>query len=301
MRKWLIFILLLGLIVFPAKAGAQNEIKFKSLNVELWSEFDQPSMLVISEFILSQDMQLPVTVTMRVPKAGNLVAVAVEQDGSLFNANFEGPEEQGNWQIIKINVDSYNPYRIEYYQPLTRDGKIRKFEYQWFGEHAVQELGINLLIPSDSTDIVTSPLLPNTSISSDEAYIIGSITKSGLTAGQSYKFNLEYTRESDALPNSGQSTPSVQPSEPIGPDTTGRVSIDRMPYVIGGVGVVLIVIALFFYWRSTQSSVSTPRRRKRQNNEEAAEGQAYCHECGARAHEGDRFCRTCGSRLRTSS
>ena len=300
MRKWLVLILLLGLMMFPSKAGAQNDIKFKSLNVELWSEFDQPSMLVINEFVVSQDTQLPVTVTMRFPKAGNLVAVAIDQ-GTLFNANFEGPEEQGNWQVIKINVQSYDPYRIEYYQPLTRDGKIRKFEYQWFGEYAVQNLGINLLIPSDSTDIITSPLLPNTSISTDEAYIIGALTKSGLTGGQSYKFNLEYARESDEIPNAGQSTTTVQPSEPIGPDTTGRVSIDRMPYVIGGVGVVLIVIALFFYWRSTQSSVSTPRRRKRQSNEASPEGQAYCHECGARAHEGDRFCRTCGSRLRTSS
>ena len=300
MRKWLVLILLLGLMIFPSKAGAQNNIKFKSLNVELWSEFDQPSMLVINEFVVSQDTQLPVTVTMRFPKAGNLVAVAINQ-GTLFNANFEGPEEQGNWQVIKINVQSYDPYRIEYYQPLTRDGKTRKFEYQWFGEYAVQDLGINLLIPSDSTDIITSPLLPNTSISTDEAYIIGAITKSGLTAGQSYKFNLEYARESDEIPNAGQSTTTVQPSEPIGPDTTGRVSIDRMPYVIGGVGVVLIVIALFFYWRSTQSGVSTPRRRRRQTNEEAVDGQAYCHECGARAHEGDRFCRTCGSRLRINS
>jgi uncharacterized membrane protein YvbJ len=134
----------------------------------------------------------------------------------------------------------------------------------------------------------------------DGTYFFGSVTKSGLNAGQSYDFKLEYTRESDEVTNPEQAT-SVQPSEPIGPDTSGRISIDKMPYVIGGVGVILIVIALFFYWRSTQSSESTPRRRRRQRSEETVEGQAYCHECGARAREGDRFCRTCGSRLRTNS
>lgn len=300
MRKWLVFILLLGMMLFPANAGAQSTIKLKSLNVELWSEFDQPSMLVINEFMVAPDTQLPVTVTMRFPKVGNLVAVAVDQNGKLFNANFEGPGEQANWQTLKIDVQSYDPYRIEYYQPLTRDGKIRKFEYQWFGEYAVQDLTINLLVPSDSTEVITSPLLSSTVTDGD--FITGSVTKSGLIDGESYKFNLEYVRESDEILNAGQSTTTVQASEPIGPDTAGRVSIDSMPYVIGGVGVVLIVIALFFYWRSTQSSSSlTSRKRKRQNSEEVVEGQAYCHECGARAHEGDRFCRTCGSRLRTGS
>lgn len=296
MRKWLGFILLLGLLMFPATAGAQNTINLESVTVELWSEFDQPSMLVINEFVLAQDVPLPATVAMRFPKEGNLVAVAVNQSGDLFNADFEGAEEQGDWQTIKINVQTYDPYRIEYYQPLTRDGKKREFEYRWFGEYAVKELRVNILIPSDSTDVITSPILSSTGNSSDGAYILGSATKSGLQAGQSYDFRLEYARESDLVTNSGD---SVQPSAPIDSDTPGRIAIDRLPYVIGGVGVVLIVIALFFYWRSTQSSVATPRRRKRQAGGESTERQAYCHECGARAQEGDRFCRTCGSRLRT--
>ncbi len=298
MRKWLVFILLLGLMMFPAQAGAQNEIKFETLAVGLWSEYDQSSMLVINEFVLSRDTPVPAVVTMRFPKGGNLMAVAVSENGGLFNANFEGPTEQGNWQTIRINVESYDPYRVEYYQQLTRDGNKREFEYQWSGEYAVKDLTVNLLIPPDSGNVVSSPLLPNL-VNSPDGGITGSASKSGLTAGQSFNFKLEYTRESDAVMNPGDAN-SVQPSEPIGPETTGRVSIDNMPYVIGGVGVVLIVIALFFYWRSTQAGTAAPRRRRRPQSGES-EGQAYCHECGARAQASDRFCRTCGSRLRTGS
>ncbi len=297
MRKWLVFILLLGLLLFPTGAEAQSSIKFETLNVELWSEYDQPSVLVISEFTLSKDTPVPATVTFRFPKDGNLIAVAVNQSGKLFTINFDGPTEQSNWETIKINVDSYDPYRVEYYQSYSKDGKKRTFNYQWFGDYAVNNLRVGILVPSDSTDVITSPILSNTT--TNGGFFTGSATKSGLSAGQSYDFNLEYSRDSDAINNSGNS-PVVQPSQPIDSNTEGRVSIDKLPYVIGGVGVVLIGIALFFYWRSTQTAtVSTPRRRKRQGNDTAAEGQAYCHECGARAHEGDRFCRTCGSRLRT--
>ena len=299
MRRWLVLILLAGLMIFPSRAGAQNAITFETLDVELWSEYDQPSVLVISEFVVAKDTPLPAVVTFHFPKGANLMAVAVDQNGSLFNANFEGPDTQSNWATIKINVQTYDPYRIEYYQQISRDGTKRSFTYQWFGEYAVKTLNLGLLVPGDSTEVSTDPLMSSTS--AEGGFIHGVSSKSDLTAGQSYVFKVDYSRDTDAVVNTGDSS-SVQPSQPLGESTEGRASIDKLPYVIGGVGVILIAIALFFYWRSTQTEKeSTPRRRKHQPSEASEEGQAYCHECGTRAHQGDRFCRTCGSRLRTNS
>lgn len=300
MRKWLVFVLLLGLLLFPSAADAQGGTKLDSLNIELLSEFDQPSMLVINQFVVSQDTALPVEVTLRFPKEGNLVAVAVETSGGLFNKNFDGPQEQGNWQQIKINVDSYDPHRIEYYQPLTRAGNERQFKYQWFGDYYVKEFQIALLVPADSTKLITSPVLENTATSADGSAVSGTVTKNDLRMGNSFQFELEYQRTSDTLiqSNLGQVDP-VEPSAPVDENTPGRVSITNLPWIIGGFGLALIVIALFSYWRSTHTSEEkTPRRRRRQSEGEEGDVQAYCHECGARAHPGDRFCRTCGSRLK---
>ena len=78
MHKWLVFGLLFGLMVFPSTVGAQGGTKLDALNIELWSEYDKPSMLVINQFVVSQDTSLPASVTLRFPKDGNLIAVAVE-------------------------------------------------------------------------------------------------------------------------------------------------------------------------------------------------------------------------------
>jgi hypothetical protein len=286
--------------MFPSSVGAEGGTKLDSLNIELWSEYDQPTMLVINEFVVSQETPLPTSVTLRFPKDGNLVHVAVENsDGKLYNKGFAPPAQQGIWQTVTINVESYQPHRIEYYQPLTRQGNQREFKYQWFGDYYVKQFNVMILIPADSTELVTSPVLQSTSTSKDGLLTTGTVTKSEMKVMNSFQFDLQYQRTSNTLSAPDEAN-EVQPSEPVGENTAGRVSITNLPWIIGGFGLALIVIALFSYWRSTQSSEEKPqRRRRRQTETESTEAeQAYCHECGTRAHAGDRFCRTCGSRLR---
>jgi hypothetical protein len=298
MRKWLVFFLLTGILsVFATPAGAQGSIQLKNIDVSLWSEHDQPSMLVIHEFTLDPGTPLPAKVTVRFPKDANLTAVAYV-DGGLITKDYDKLETEGNWQAITINVESYVPHRIEYYQPLTREGNQRSFSYQWFGDYPVGEFSVNTEIPADSTNIVTEPPLTSTGTSQDGKALLGNLTLNDLKMGQAATFKISYERESESVSYPSNSA-NIQPSEPIGPSTEGRVSIDNLPWIIGGIGLALIGLALFFYWRSTQVTEQKPRRRHRAgSNDEAGGEQAHCHECGARAHAGDRFCRTCGSKLR---
>jgi hypothetical protein len=294
-------------MILPSGVGAQGETKLDSININLWSEFDQPSMLVIYEFTVSQDTPLPAEVILRFPKDSNLFAVAEAKDGKWINKAPVAPPAEGegwqtSWQTITIRAESYQPHRMEYYQPLKLDGNNRQFKFHWFGDYYVKAFTVNFLVPGDSTELVTSPSAEDTKISEDGSLISGSVTKNDLKIMNSFKFELSYQRTSTALINPlDESTTQVEPVAPIGEDTPGRVSITNLPWIIGGFGLALIGIALFTYWRSTQAqpNENQPRRRHRQKvGEPSEEGQAYCHECGARALAGDRFCRTCGSRLR---
>jgi len=304
MRKWPIFALLLGLIIFYSTADAQSGTKLKNINIELWSEYDQPSMLVIQEFVVAESTTLPAEVTLRFPKNANLIGVAFNNAGELLNADFEGPKEHGDWQIVILKVRSYDAYRIEYYQPITRDQNKRKFSFQWFGDYSVQEFNLIALVPLDSADIITSPILSKASTTSNGLLLAASAGPTKLKMGQSYDFHIEYTRESEAVTNPTEAA-NVQPVAPVGSDTPGRVSINKLPWIISGfgLGLIAVIFLLFSYWRSMQSSSSSngSRKHRRHRDEEAGSSQIYCHECGSRAHTGDRFCRTCGNKLRTES
>lgn len=298
MRKWLGVILLLLVLMLPTRAGAQSGVKLKSINIELWPEYDQPSMLVIHEFAVDESVTLPVDVMVRFPENANLTAVATVADGTMVNIDYKGPEIQGGWQIVTLNIQTYAPYRIEYYQPLTRDGNKRQFAFRWFGDYPVDLFNVAVQYPADSTNVITDPAFASTNPTTDALNIIGITSPGNLRMGQSYEFKIEYQRESESV-TKPQNSANVQPSEPVGANTEGRVSIDNLPYIIGGFGLALIGLALFFYWRSTQTPEKKSRQRRRSGSEPAEDEQAaYCHECGTRTNKGDRFCRTCGSRIR---
>ncbi|HXF85624.1 MAG TPA: zinc ribbon domain-containing protein [Anaerolineales bacterium] len=292
MRRWLISFLALFL-VFPAMVHAQGNITLESVKVRLWSEYDQPSMLVIYDFKVAEGTTLPTTLDLRIPNEGNLIAVAYEEGGELFNADFSGPVEDGNWQRVTLFIKSQTTYHLEYYQPLGRDGKKRLFTYQWGGEYAVQDFSIEIQVPEDSTGVQTIPAIP---FVREESFLSGGAKLSDLEAGETYQVRLQYTRSSEATviqPPSAQ----IEPSEPIDTDTEGRVTLDKLPYILGGIGALLIIAALYYSWRVNSFHLPRPRQRHRPRAQESA--QVYCHECGARAQPGDRFCRSCGSRLRT--
>lgn len=298
-RTAVFLVLLMIALILPTGAQAQGGVKLDILSVELWSEFDQPSMLVINEFVVSPEIPLPVEIKWRFPKDGNLVAVAYESEGLLLNSPFESSAEQGNWQTITLKVDTYNTYHIEYYQSLAREGNRRSFNYHWFGDYSVGELRLSLSLPADSANIETTPAIDGLSPVPERNQLLGSDTLTDLKMGRSYQFDLAYERESDELTDPGQVN-QVGPSEPLSPETDGRVSVDNLPWIIGGVGIALIGFGMFFYWRSTRADSGTSKRarKRRQQVQEDSSQPQYCHECGTRANPGDRFCRTCGSRLR---
>jgi hypothetical protein len=117
---------------------------------------------------------------------------------------------------------------------------------------------------------------------------------SNLEAGEQLPIRVSYTKTSDRL------TVSDQPLETgeVDENTQGRVSLNNyLPYILGGLGILLILGGGLYFWQTGKGRPS-PRKRHRSRDEESDGEDVYCHQCGNRAQAGDRFCRVCGTRLR---
>jgi hypothetical protein len=291
--RWLLLTFLFVLLIIPVSANAQGQVSLKSLSVQLWPEYDQPSVLVIYDFTLDEGISLPANVTLRIPADANLIAVAYAPSGSnLLNAPFEEPYIEGDWQVVTITVDTVATYHIEYYAPLVFDGSERMYEYIWPGDHAVDSFNLTVKVPVDTTEISTDPPMTE-STSEDGSQVNLNWETSDLAANEQLPIEFVYTKTSDRLSMSGP----LQP-DPVDENTDGRVSLSNyLPYIMGGLGVLLIAGGGFYFWQSGRGKADSRKRHRSRARDDAGE-EVYCHQCGKRAQASDRFCRTCGTRLR---
>jgi hypothetical protein len=295
MRKWSSLLILGLLLASPSYAAAQTEITLASLAVQLWPEYDQPTMLVIYDFELAPETELPARVTFRIPQEANLIAMASLQGSNLLNAPYEGPVNEGGLQVFTVVISTQTRYHFEYYQPLGMDGNTRRFTYLWDGSYAVDGFSISILQPVDMLSLTTEPVLEPATGSDGLTHYAGEPVN--LAAGEQFVLRLEYEKSSDALIVPAQ---DLQPSAPVDANTSGRISIGHyMPYILGGVGLILILGGLVYYWQSGSKGSGKPRNRRRAYEEsEESDTSVYCPQCGTRAKMNDHFCRVCGTRLR---
>jgi hypothetical protein len=297
MRRFSFVFLVGGLLLFPASAQAQGPVRLSSVQVQLWPEYDQPSMLVIYDFQLPDQVQLPVAVSIRFPKDANLMAVASQAAGeNLLNTDYTGPTVAGDWQMITIEVQSVATYHVEYYEPLSFSGMLRKFSYAWPGDHAVDDLNVAVRLPVDATDVQAEPAMESVSSSDGTPYLRQDF--GAMQSGQQLTLNLTYSKATNDLT---ASQTDLQPSKPLGSDTPGRVMLSNYaPYVAGMLGLLLIAGGGLYLWQSKRSRSPARERRHRSSGQAGAgsDSDIYCHQCGTRAQPGDRFCRVCGTRLR---
>lgn len=303
MLKRMVMVLVILAAFLPASVRAQAGVALAAVEIDLWPEFDQPSMLVIYHLTLSPEVKLPVELGVRIPAAaGAPNAVAARQpDGALFNTPYT---MQGNGDWTRLVFQATSPdLQIEYYDPTLRvQGKARHFEYRWPGDYAVAAFKVQVQQPVGVSQMRFSPSLGAGETGADGmVYYTQQI--GSLSQGQTFSITIDYEKANDEL--SAGSVP-VEASGPI-PGGTGRLTgAALLPWLLGLVGVILIVGGGLWYWQSgRQPAVETrrPERGRRKPSGEAGEtapGEpVYCHQCGKRAAAGDRFCRACGTQLRS--
>ncbi len=298
MPRWLIAVVMLGVpfISVPDSAAAQSPIVLSGVLVQLWPEYDQPSMLVLYDFQVAPGTQLPTTVTLRIPKEANLTAVAVHGDGdALLNADYRDSSSGDTWQSIAIQIQGSSGYRLEYVQPLSRSGDERRFHYVWPGDYPVQDFNLSVRMPADATKVSVVPELQAGEVG-DTTYWLGQ-DFNALPSGTEFTLDLAYSRTSES-PVELQK--GLEPSQPLDANTPGRVMTSNyLPYFLGALGVVLIGGGAFYFWQAGRApSTRQPRHRPGARLPIRHTEEIYCHECGTRAQDGDRFCRVCGTRLR---
>jgi len=294
--KRIIILSVLLCILFPVSVSAQEAVAFDRLVVELWPEYDDPGVLVIYRGVLSPQVSLPAQVTLTIPAAaGQPNAVAVRgAEGQLMSVQYDRVVK-GDWADVTFTSTSQE-IQFEYYDPrLEKSGDARSFVYEWPGMHPVQSAVFQVQQPRRASNLEITPAFGDSFQGSDGLTYFRS-GEDQLAVGQERVIEISYEKEGDGLSIGDQ---PVQPSTEINPQISfsfqGR---NLIPWILGGVGLILIAAAVGLYWR-----FGARKKQKADLSDDKAsppvfsDQQSYCPQCGSRTGESDRFCRVCGQRL----
>ncbi len=291
-RAVCVLLLWVSLLALPGLARAQSAVVLESLNIQLWPDFDQPSVLVLYDLVLSGGTSLPAQVNIRMPAGAQLFAVAREEDGNLVNVDHDSPVQEGNYSVVTFVVTDRLTYRVEFYIPYVRQGQTRSFIYTWPGDYAAASFRMVLQEPIGATNVVTEPAMTSLGTGAD-GFVYRAFTSQNLKAGERIALKVSYdSTRSETSMDKPQPASSLEPSPPF---------LSFLPWILGGLGLALILGGGVWYWlsgRSSSGAMGRARKRHATQPEDVPADSAYCPQCGKRAQPGDRFCRACGTKLR---
>ena len=305
MQKWFAAFILMAVLLAPVRANAQSALVVNTLGVAVWPEYDTPTVLVIYKISLSSQTTLPAEITVRLPAAvqkpytvavGNTPDTVTDQ-GVKYNF-------QTGADFASLTITATAPsIQVEYYDPgLTKIGASRQFVYEWPGDFAVNSFSFELRQPLQASNLKVEPALAIADVDA-QGFQFSNFKQANVKEGQKLTFSISYQRSTDAPSTSSL---QVESSAPLNQPVTGEATLTPyLPYLLGGLGVILLLIAGWVYYTSGSSNRASSKMRKRHvvsGGETASEdaAQVHCSQCGKRAQPNDRFCRACGTRIRRS-
>jgi hypothetical protein len=308
---------LLTLIMFllagipPAAAAAQGSTTPERVEIALWPEYDRPAMLVIVRVTLPAATTLPTSLVIPIPASvGEPTAVAKQSaDGSLLISNYTRQIE-GDLATIRLGTDSLH-VQVEYYDSLAQESGARRFAFTWPSGFPTQQLAYEVQQPVGGSGMQITPAASDQRSGADGlTYYRGELGsqdgRSPATVSLAYNRSMgQLTVEllTPATPTPGAALSPAQPARAV-PSNLLR----WVPWLIGGLGVLLLAGGGLMFLRSNRTPDGERRTRHRSGarqvegtSESIDASPAYCHNCGTQAGAGDVFCRHCGTRLRPAS
>jgi hypothetical protein len=294
-------VLLLGAALLAAPVAAQeNPTSLDTFDVQVWPEYDEPTVLVITTGSLVTGTVFPQPMRIPVPAGARVHAVAYpESDGNLLSVPWTTESDASSQSVVfELNQPRFV---VEYYADILTPPPSRSFSLDLIAPYAARQASLALRQPSRASDMQTTP-----------AMVAGTLDNLGnptydldlgaLAAGQSVPLQVSYSK-----PDGDPSVAGIAVDAP--PPSEAGAEQNWLPLVLGIAAGALIGGGIL-YWalqrRHTGASRQARRRDARRKGEApvrppasaaapAAGANKFCVKCGQKFESADKFCRNCGA------
>ena len=280
----------------PAAAQSQSKLEFYAVNVSLYPEFNQPTMLVMIEIELAEGTPTPVELSLQIPLNTQLIAITNQgMENDLIPLEYEIDEINQFKEVTLTSTTS--AIRLEYIDHnFFKQEDFRYFEFQWFSKYPVKTLSVTIRQPFGVNDIKTDPPLDEAVLEPDNNLYY---TKDlGAVPGdESVSLTLFYRKDPG---NVAYPSNKIDSTVPINEATPGRTPppLSVIMWLVAVAVAVLVMVGIYYWWFRTNISGQRDRLVQGVGIMNPEKQVVYCHECGMRSRGGDSYCSNCGTELR---
>ncbi|UCD78222.1 MAG: zinc ribbon domain-containing protein, partial [Desulfobacterales bacterium] len=290
MKHKLFTLIFLIILIARTPGFAQSPAAFiDSLDIEIWPDYDKPSVLVLLTGTLPGDTPLPATVSLPLPEAAQLNAVARidGNDGNMIDDIL--------WSTDSPNTLTFSTpdlrFRVEYYLPYTVKENQRSFDYTWLAAIGVNNFQLRVQRPISASTLNTEPAAANVAKSWD-GFDYHTFPARAVPAGQLFSLHVDYQMAGAQLSVANMPRPNTgvqAPASPAAPSTGSDRNWALAAMVAGG-----LIVCGALIWQIASRRRSPDIREPNDSRVEKRSGARFCSNCGEPVDEDDRFCRGCG-------
>ena len=290
MKRKSSILIIFFMLMSMAQGFAQNPVSvIDALDIEIWPDYDKASVLVLLTGTLPGDSRLPASITLPLPEAARLNAVARidRKDGNMKDDIFSSTDPPGTLAFTTPNLR----FRVEYYLPYTVNENQRSFGFNWLAAVSVTKFQLRVQRPSSASTFNIKPAAANVERSGD-GFDYHTFPARAVPAGQSFSLHVDYKMTTAQLSATSMPPPNTSIQSPALPaaSSTGPGINWALAAVI--TGSLIIIVALIWQIASRRPS---PNIRKPVNlRVEKRSRSKFCRICGEPIDEGDSFCSGCG-------
>ena len=296
MKRLLSLLLLLALLLPLATHAQGNSTDIDRMEVSLWPDFDDASLLVLITASMPANASLPADITIPLPNGydqDRLVVARITEDGNMID----------DLQAVKTaNSVTFsmpeNRFRIEYYVPYTANGDQRQIDFTWLSSDLnVATFQVAVQKPAMATEmtVIPEPIGEMGGGTGLTEYLLPEVS---LPAGTAYEATADYVVNGrllsiDILNN------NTQPTTDNGVTSEPADNNDTLIILFGITGILLIAVAIGWYIYTSRQNNKPPQKPKPVRTKQTRVKSArFCRECGSPLTAGAKFCTSCGTAVK---
>jgi hypothetical protein len=268
--------------------------KMKSLEVQVWPEYDQPSVLVM---FAAQDISGTKKVTIYYPKGAqvnkvlNKILTANDNQDS-FNQKFTSKETTNDTEV-SFDLPGKQYFSEGYWDVLKGQKTQKSFTFDLKLPMDVDNVYVYIQQPATASNFTVDPKPQAMQQDPQNKLSVAGYQFQNKKAGEVIPLKVSYTKTNDTL---SVNQANGQASQTSAPTSSTAASSDVTIIMLVIFGLLLLVAGGFAFYNYQQNSSGNKKSAAKKPMKTGQKSKInYCPNCGARA-EG-KFCAKCGERL----